>query len=126
MRRNSSSCSPNRCISTPATIIGFSDVLVSNPYGTIGKELDVDAAVKSLDDSEGLRLEFWTDTPSGKYEELAEIKTKKLSRVEEVSYTARITPKEEGYYTVYANLYDNKQMCIDRDSDTIWVERSFS
>jgi hypothetical protein len=101
-------------------------ILVSNPYGTIGKELDVDATVKSLDDSEGLRLEFWTNTPSGKYEELAEIKTKKLSRGEEVSYTAKITPKEEGYYTVYANLYDNKQMCIDRDSDTIWVERSFS
>jgi hypothetical protein len=50
--------------------------LVSNPYGTIGKELDVDATVKSLDDSEGLRLEFWTDTPSGKYEELAEINTR--------------------------------------------------
>ena len=46
-------------------------ILVSNLYGTIGKELDVDATVKSLDDSEELRLEFWTDTPSGKYEELA-------------------------------------------------------
>jgi hypothetical protein len=98
-------------------------ILVSNPYGTIGKELEVDATVKSLRDSDGLRLEFWADTPSGKYEELAEIKTKKLSRGEEASYTAEITPKEEGYYTVYANLYDNKQMCIDRDSDTIWVER---
>jgi hypothetical protein len=98
-------------------------ILVSNPYGTIGKELEVDATVNSLRDSDGLRLEFWADTPSGKYEELAEIKTKKLSHGEEASYTAEITPKEEGYYTVYANLYDNKQMCIDRDSDTIWVER---
>ncbi len=54
---------------------------------------------------------------------LAEIKTKKLSRGEEVSLHREDNPKEEGYYTVYANLYDNKQMCIDRDSDTIWVER---
>jgi hypothetical protein len=65
---------------------------------------------------------FWTDTPSGKYEELAEIKTKKLSRGEEESYTANIIPKEEGYYTVYANLYDNSRR-IGRDSDTIWVEK---
>ena len=97
-------------------------ILVSNSYGAIGKELEIEATVKGLDDSEGLRLVFWTDAPSGKYEELAEIKTKKLSRGEEVSYTANITPKEKGYYTVYANLYDNYQR-IGRDSDTIWVEK---
>jgi hypothetical protein len=47
---------------------------------------------------------------------------KKLSRGEEASYTANITPKEKGYYTVYANLYDNSQR-IGRDSDTIWIEK---
>jgi hypothetical protein len=97
-------------------------ILVSNSYGTIGKELEVEATVKGLANSEGLRLVFWTDTPSSKYEELAEIKTKKLSRGEEASYTAKIIPKEEGYYTVYANLYDNYQW-IGRDSDTIWVQK---
>jgi hypothetical protein len=60
---------------------------------------------------------FWTDTPPGKYEELAEIKTKKLSCGEEASNAANIIPKEEGYYTVYANLYDNSRR-IGRDSDT--------
>jgi len=49
---------------------------------------------------------------------LTEIKTKKISRGEEASYTAKIHPKEEGYYTVYANLYDNGRR-IDRDSDNI-------
>jgi hypothetical protein len=97
-------------------------ILVSNSYGAIGKELEIEATVKGLDNSEGLRLVFWTDTPSGKYEELAEIKKKKLSRGEEASYTANITPKEKGYYTVYANLYDNSQR-IGRDSDTIWIEK---
>jgi hypothetical protein len=71
-------------------------------------------------DSEGLTLEFWADKPTG-YEKLAEIKTKKLSRGEEASYSAKITPKEEGYYTVYANLYNNYRL-IGRRSDTIWVE----
>jgi hypothetical protein len=51
-------------------------------------------------DSEGLKLVFWMDTPYGKYE-LSEIKTRKLSKDEEATYKAT---KEEGLYTVYANL----------------------
>jgi hypothetical protein len=98
-------------------------ILVSKPYGTIERELDVEATIKGTGDSEGLKLTFWADTPSGDYEELAEIKTKKISRGEEASYTAKIRPKQEGYYTVYANLYDNDGRRIGRDSDTIWVEK---
>jgi hypothetical protein len=55
------------------------------------------------------------DTPSGKYDELSEIKTRKLSKGEEAAYKTKVKPKEEGFYTVYANLYD--------DHDIIWVER---
>ncbi len=97
-------------------------ILVSNPYGSIGRELEVEATVDGLGDSDGLRLVFWADTPSGKYEELAEIKTKKMSRGEEASYTVKISPKEEGYYTVYVTLYNNYQR-IGRDSDTFRVEK---
>jgi hypothetical protein len=97
-------------------------IFVSNPYGNIGRELEVEAVVKGLGDSDGLRLSFWTDTPSGIYEELADIKTRKMSRGEETSYKAKIKPKEEGYYTVYANLYDDYRL-IDRDYDIIWAER---
>jgi len=46
-------------------------ILVSNPYGTIGRELEVEATVKGLGNSDGLDLHFWAETPSGKYEELA-------------------------------------------------------
>jgi hypothetical protein len=97
-------------------------ILVSNPYGIIGRELEAEATIKGLGSSDGLDLQFWADTPSGEHEELAEIKTKKLSRGEEVSYTAKITPKEKGYYTVYASLYDHNRR-IGRNSDTIWVEK---
>jgi hypothetical protein len=99
-------------------------ILVSNSYSAIGRELEAEATIKSLGNSDGLDLRFWADTPSGKYEELAEIKTKKLSRGEEASYTTKITPKEEGYYTVYASLYDNHRR-IGRDSDTLWVENTY-
>ena len=40
----------------------------------------------------------------------------------EAWYIAKIKPKEEGYYMVYADLYDDYRL-IDRDYDIIWVER---
>ena len=46
-------------------------IFVSNPYGNIGRELEVEAVIKGLGYSDGPRLAFWTDTPSGEYEELS-------------------------------------------------------
>ncbi len=97
-------------------------IIVSTPYGIIGRELEVEATIKGLDNSDGLDLQFWADTPSGAHEEIAEIKTKKFSSGEEISYTAKITPKEKGYYTVYGSLYDTNRR-IDRKFDIIWVEK---
>ena len=95
---------------------------ISVTNGDIGGEIEAEAIVKGMRDSEGLKLVFWIDTPSGKYEEIQEIKTRKLSKGEEASYEAKIKPKEEGFYTIYANLYDDHGP-IDRDYDIIWVER---
>jgi hypothetical protein len=103
-----------------ANVAELERVLMSNSHGIIGRELEVEATIKGLDNTEGLNLQFWLDTPSGIYEEIAQIKTKSLSNGEEASYTAKIIPKEKGYYTVYASLYDNHRR-ISRDSDTIWV-----
>ena len=103
-------------------VAGLERVLMSNSHGIIGRELEVEATIKGLGNTEGLDLHFWLDTPSGIYEELAQVKTKNLSIGEEASYTAKITPKEEGLYTVYASLYDNNRR-IGREFDTIWVEK---
>jgi hypothetical protein len=96
-------------------------IFVANPYGTLGKDLEVDAVVKGLSSSDGLGVAFWAETPSGKFEELAEMKTKKMSKGDETSYKAKIKPKEEGFYTVYVNLYDENRL-IDKGYDTMWVE----
>ena len=61
---------------------------ISVTNGDIGGEIEAEAIVKGMRDSEGLKLVFWTDTPSGKYEEIQEIKTRKLSKGEEASYKA--------------------------------------
>jgi hypothetical protein len=37
------------------------------------------------------------------------------------AYTAKITPKEKGYYTVYGSLYDHNRR-IGRNSGVNWVK----
>ena len=81
-------------------------VVLSHPYTTIGETLSVEATVKGLQKSTGLKLEFWVETPSGKFEEQATMEIKDLPVGEEARYSAEFTPKETGYYTIYAYLYD--------------------
>ena len=81
-------------------------LVLSHPYTTIGKTLSAEATIKGLRKSTGLKLEFWVETPSGKFEEQAKIDIKELSAGEEARYSAEFTPKETGKYTIYAYLYD--------------------
>jgi len=81
-------------------------LVLSNPYTPIGKTLSAEATIKGLQKSKGLKLEFWVETPSGKSEEQATIEIKDLPVGEEARYTAEFTPKETGYYMIYAYLYD--------------------
>jgi hypothetical protein len=81
-------------------------LVLSHPYTTIGKTLSVEATIKGLRKSTGLKLEFWVEPPAGKFEKQATIDIKELSVGEEARYTAEFTPKETGYYTIYAYLYD--------------------
>jgi hypothetical protein len=71
-----------------------------------------------LDDSNGLGRTFWAEPPSGKFEELADMKTKKMSRGDETTYSAKLKPKEPGYHTVYVSLYDDDRL-IDRTYDRL-------
>ena len=77
----------------PAEIERF----VSSPYSNIEGELELEAVVKVLGDSNGLGLAFRAEIPSGKFEELADIKTRKMSRGNEPAYKAKLKPKEDGY-----------------------------
>ncbi len=81
-------------------------LVLSNPYTAIGKTISAEATIKGLRESTGLKLEFWVEPPSGKSEEQATIDIKDLPVGEEARYTAEFTPKETGYYTIYAYLYD--------------------
>lgn len=92
------------------------------PFALLGKSLECEATVRGLERSEGLNLEFWADTPSGKFEELAKIETKALSVGEEATYSAKITPREKGLYTIHAYLYDDYKR-IGHETDSILVRK---
>jgi hypothetical protein len=81
-------------------------LVLSNPLTSIGKTISVEATVKGLQKSTGLKLEFWVETPIGKFEEQATIDIKDLPVGEEARYTVEFTPKETGFYTIYAYLFD--------------------
>jgi hypothetical protein len=94
---------------------------LTEPYASMGKLIKCEARIRGLENSEGLDLEFWAHTPSGKVEELARIETKELSAGQEARYTAEITPENIGFYTIHAYLYDGSRR-IGHKTDTIWVE----
>ncbi len=97
-------------------------LVLSNPYTSIGKTISAEATVKGLRKNGGLKLEFWVETPSGKNEQQATIDIKDLPVGEEARYTAEFTPKETGFYTIYAYLYDG-WMRIGYKTETIYAQK---
>ena len=95
--------------------------VLSHPYTTIGETLSAEATIKGLKNGTGLKLEFWVETPSGKFEEQAKINIKELSTGEEARYTAEFTPNETGDYTIYAYLYDGPRR-IGYKTDFIYAQ----
>jgi hypothetical protein len=98
-------------------------LVLSHPYTTIGKTLSAEATIKGLRKSTGLKLEFWVETPSGKFEERAKMNRKELSVGEEVRYSAEFTPKEIGSYNIYAYLYDGWRK-IGHKTDSIYAQET--
>jgi hypothetical protein len=98
-------------------------VVLSHPYTPIGKTLSAEATIKGLRKSKGLKLQFWVETPAGRFEEQAKINIKELSAGEEARYSAEFTPKEMGYYNVYAYLYDGSRR-IGHKTDSIYAQKA--
>jgi len=97
-------------------------VVLSHPYTRIGETLSAEATIKGLRKSTGLKLEFWVEPPAGKFEKQATIEIKDLPVGEEARYSAEFTPKETGYYTIYAYLYDGYRR-ISHKTDSIYAQK---
>ena len=102
-----------------ATLEGL--FILTHPYLSIGMTADAEAIVQGLENSEGIRLEFWVETQKGVSEELKTIELQELSAGEEGHYSTTVTFKTKGFHTVYAYLYDQDKR-IDYKSDTVLVK----
>ena len=94
---------------------------LANTAVEVGETMRCQATIRGRAESEGLKLEFWAKTPSGRFEELAGIETKALGPGEEARYVAEVEAEEVGRYTVYAYLYDGSKR-IGRRVETMLVE----
>ena len=97
-------------------------VAITEPYPPLGETLRCDANIIALENTDELNLEFWVDTPSGEFKNLADIETKELEVGEEATYSAEVTPKDTGIYTIHAYLYYNDTR-IDHETDVLHVKK---
>lgn len=95
-------------------------VALTEPYLPTQKSVKCEATVRGVTEDRGLKLEFWANTPSGAFEELAVVETKALEAGEVARYSAEIVVSEAGAYTIYAYLYDGTRR-IGRKAEHIYV-----
>jgi hypothetical protein len=99
-------------------------LVLSHPYTAIGKTISVEATIKGLRKSTGMKLEFYVDSPSGKSEKQAKMNIKELSAGEEARYSAEFTPKEVGYYNIHVYLYDGWRRTVTRQISSMCGKNS--
>lgn len=96
---------------------------MSEPYPPVGEKVRCEATLRGLTKSQGLRLEFWADTPAGDFETLGEVDTKRLDAGEEAVYAAEFLPRDPGMYTIYAYLFDGIRR-IGRQTENVYVREA--
>jgi hypothetical protein len=113
--------SPAITIKVGETPVGLVSVFaMAEPYPSPGEELRCEAIVHGFKPAGHVRLEFWARQPRRKLEQLATLENLEVSEGEENSYSAEITPEQEGEYVVHAYLYDG-EMRIGHATDRVYV-----
>lgn len=95
--------------------------ILTHPHVKLGETLEVEAMVHSVEDDEGLTVEFWIQTLGGPTVALKKVELKGLSAGEDEQAFASLKVERKGYHTVHAYLYDETGR-IDYKSDTILVK----
>jgi hypothetical protein len=95
---------------------------LSEPYPVPKETIKCESNIIGLKESGELDLEFWAETPTGTFEELATMKTKSIKPGEIAKYSAEITPEDEGLYEIHAYLHDGNRR-IDHKTDSLYVKK---
>jgi hypothetical protein len=96
---------------------------LTGPYPRLGERVRVEATLQGATESDGLRLEFWAETPGEELLDLGTVEPKDLVNGEEVRYAVEIMPQQEGMYTLYAYLYDGTKR-IGHELDHVRVRKA--
>ncbi len=94
---------------------------LTEPYPALGEQIRCEATVRSLTESEGLRLEFLVETADGKFEGLEDMETEKLATGETERYVTTLMPQETGLHTIHVYLYDGAKR-IGHEIDRVEVQ----
>lgn len=96
---------------------------VKGPQMNLGEEVPVEATVVANMPVEELRLDFWIETASGKFESFQTVDIEPMQADEVRTITTDFKPDEEGLYSVYAYLFDGSHR-LDRMIEQLKVIKS--
>jgi hypothetical protein len=96
---------------------------MTEPYPPLGEAIRCEATIRGLTETDGLKLEFWSNSPSGDFEKLSTVETKELAEDEAATYSTEFNPEEKGLYTIYSYLFDDGKR-IGRETEVVYVKEA--
>jgi hypothetical protein len=89
----------------------------------LGEEIPVEATVTADLPVDDLHIDFWIETADGKFETFQSIDIDHMDAGEVRTITSSFTPEEEGLYSIYAYLFDEKRR-VDRKIEQLRITES--
>ena len=96
---------------------------ITEPYSPLGETIRCEATIRGVSETEGMTLEFCSNSPTGDFEKIGTVETKELTANETATYTAEFEPEEEGLYNIYAYLFDDGNR-IGRQTEIVYVKEA--
>ena len=93
---------------------------IEGPQINLGEEVPVEATVVANLPSEDLRIDFWVETDSSKFESFNTEDIDSMEADEIRTITTEFTPDESGLYSIYAYLFDGNHR-LDRMIEQLMV-----
>jgi hypothetical protein len=90
------------------------------PQLILGQDVPVEATILSDLPSDNLRLDFWIETASGRFESFRSVDLGAMDADEIKTVETEFTPDEEGLYSIYAYLFDGNHR-LDRKIEQLRI-----
>ena len=86
--------------------------VLTHPYTSIGKTIEVEAIIKAITGGKTLELSFWVDTRTGTFEKIADIKTKILEKMRRFATLQSLFLKKLEFMR-YMLIFMMEPRCLD-------------